>query len=147
LFPHWNWQMKEGQEINVWCYSNCETVELLLNEKSQGVQKMPRNGHLEWKLKYHPGALRAIGTQSGMVTIETTAETASAPIKVRFKAHQLEMIADGEDMIPVEVEILDWKNRLVPLADNEVAFSVKGPAKIAGVGNGDPSSNEPENSD
>ena len=147
LFPHWNWQRKEGQEINVWCYSNCENVELLLNEKSQGVQKMPRNGHLEWKVKYHPGALRAIGTQSGTVIIETTVETASAPVKVRLKPHQLEMIADGEDVIPVEVEILDWKNRLVPLADNEVVFSVKGPGKIAGVGNGDPSSHEPENSD
>jgi beta-galactosidase len=147
LFPHWNWQMKEGEEINVWCYSNCENVELLLNEKSQGIQKMPRNGHLEWKVKYHPGALRAIGMESGMTRIETMVETASAPVKVRLKPYQLEMRADGEDMIPVEVEILDWKNRLVPLSENEVVFSVKGPGKIAGVGNGDPSSREPDNSD
>ncbi len=147
LLPHWNWRIREGQEINVWCYSNCETVELLLNEKSQGVQKMPRNGHLEWKLKYHPGAIRAIGMQSGTAIIETTVETASTPVKIRLKPHRMEMISDGEDMIPVEVEILDWKNRLVPLADNEVVFSVKGPGKIAGVGNGDPGSHEPDNSD
>ncbi|HXL73785.1 MAG TPA: DUF4982 domain-containing protein, partial [bacterium] len=147
LFPHWNWQAKEGQEIEVWCYSNCESVELLLNEKSLGIQKMPRNGHLEWKVKYHAGALRAIGTQSGTVIIETTVETASAPVKVRLKPYQLVMNADGEDMIPIAVEILDWKNRLVPLADNEVVFSVKGPGKIAGVGNGDPGSYEPDKSD
>ena len=28
LFPHWNWEGKEGQEISVWCYANCESVEL-----------------------------------------------------------------------------------------------------------------------
>jgi len=147
LFPHWNWQAKEGQEIEVRCYSNCESVELLLNEKSQGIQKMPSNGHLEWKVKYHPGSLRAIGTESGKVMIETTVETASAPVKVRLKPYRLEMIVDGEDTIPIEVEILDWKNRLVPLAYNEVVFSVKGPGKIVGVGNGDPASSELDKSD
>ncbi len=142
LFPHWNWQAKEGREIDVRCYSNCESVELLLNEKSQGIQKMPRNGHLEWKVKYHSGSLRAIGTESGKVIIETVIETASAPVKVRLKPHRSEMAADGEDVIPVEVEILDWKNRLVPLAYNEVVFDVKGPGRIACIENGDPDNYE-----
>jgi beta-galactosidase len=31
LFPHWNWSGREGQEIDVWCYSNLESVELFLN--------------------------------------------------------------------------------------------------------------------
>jgi len=146
LFPHWNWQTKEGQEIDVWCYSNCESVELLLNEKSLGVQKMPENGHLEWKVKYHPGSLRAVGIQSEKVIIERVVETASAPVKVHLKPYRLEMMADGEDMIPVEVEILDWKNRLVPLARNELIFSLKGPGKIVGIGNGD-SCNQSNKSD
>ena len=33
---------------------------------------------------------------------------------------------------------------VVPVAANEVQFSVTGPAKIIGVGNGDPSSHEPD---
>ena len=36
LFPHWNWEGKEGQEISVWCYANCESVELFLNGASVG---------------------------------------------------------------------------------------------------------------
>lgn len=54
------------------------------------------------------------------------------------------MAADGEDTIPVTVEILDDQGRLVPTADNEVIFQVQGQGEIAGVGNGDPSSHEPD---
>jgi len=39
LLPHWNWPArtplekgKEGQEIDVWTYSNCDEVELFLNK-------------------------------------------------------------------------------------------------------------------
>jgi beta-galactosidase len=144
LFPHWSWRGKEGQEINVWCHSNCDSVELFLNGNSLGSQEMPRNGHLEWKVKFCPGTLKAVGIESGRVAAEAVLETTAAPAKVRLKPQRLEMSADGEDMIPVEVEILDWKNRFVPMADNEVVFSVTGPAKIAGVGNGDPGSHEPD---
>ena len=40
--------------------------------------------------------------------------------------------------------MLDDKGRVVPDADNEVTFDVTGAAHVAGVGNGDPSSHEPD---
>ena len=40
------------------------------------------------------------------------------------------------------MKIVDAAGRLAPLADDEVSFSVTGPGKILGVGNGDPSSHE-----
>ena len=49
LFPHWNWPGKEGQDIDVWCYSNCKQVELFLNGQSLGRKTMPRYSHLEWR--------------------------------------------------------------------------------------------------
>jgi beta-galactosidase len=36
LFPHWNWEGREGQEISVWCFSNLDSVELFLNGASLG---------------------------------------------------------------------------------------------------------------
>jgi beta-galactosidase len=36
IAPHWNWQGKEGQPIDVWVNSNADEVELFLNEKSLG---------------------------------------------------------------------------------------------------------------
>ena len=88
IFPHWNWPGKEGQQIDVWCFSNCRRVELFLNGVSQGAKDMQPNGHLEWKVKYQPGTLLAKGiyakgsrgdaeTRSGEEK-ELTAEVATA---------------------------------------------------------------------
>jgi len=58
LLPHWNWEGKEGQEIEVWAYCNQSSVELFLNGASLGSQDVKQNGHLVWKVKYAPGTWR-----------------------------------------------------------------------------------------
>jgi beta-galactosidase len=50
--------------------------------------------------------------------------------------------ADGEDVAVFAVEVHDAKGRLVPITDNVVTFAVKGPGRLLGVGNGDPTSHE-----
>ena len=42
----------------------------------------------------------------------------------------------------IAVEVRDAQGRYAPLADNPVAFQVAGPARLIGVGNGDPTSHE-----
>ncbi len=44
----------------------------------------------------------------------------------------------------MDVEIIDAQGRVVPTADPRVYFDNSGPGRIIGVGNGDPSSHEPE---
>ncbi len=51
LFPHWNWAGKEGQEIEVWCHSNLESVELFLNGASLGAKEVPSQDHVAWNGK------------------------------------------------------------------------------------------------
>ena len=41
LSPHWNWKGREGKNISVRAYSNCDEVELFLNDKSLGKKAMP----------------------------------------------------------------------------------------------------------
>jgi len=144
LFPHWNWPGKEGQQVDVWCQTNYDMVELFLNGKSLGKQETPRNGHLEWKVWYEPGTLTAKALHEGQVVAETKVETTGEPAQVNLEPYQTKMLADGEDTIPVVVSIRDDKGRLMPIADNQVTFKVTGPAHIAGVGNGNPSSHEPD---
>ena len=50
----------------------------------------------------------------------------------------------GPPVAIVRVAILDAQNRVVPTADNEVTFAIQGAATVAGVGNGDASSHEPD---
>jgi beta-galactosidase len=52
------------------------------------------------------------------------------------------MVADGQDIAVITVSEIDAKKRFVPDANDEVTFSIEGPGKIIGVGNGDPSSHE-----
>jgi len=143
LFPHWNWAGKEGQEIPVWVHSNCDEVELFLNGVSLGKQTVTPLHHLEWKVKYAPGKLVAKGIRKG-VPIETARETTGAPAAIRLTADRSALAADNADLAVVTVEVIDAQGRVVPVADNRITFTLTGPAKIIGVGNGDPSSHEPD---
>jgi beta-galactosidase len=144
LFPHWNWAGKEGQEIDVWCHSNLEKVELFLNGESLGVKEVARNSHVAWKVRYKPGTLEARGYKGGKQVLVDRRETTGGPAKILLQADRHEVRADGEDVSLVEVQVLDKDGRLMPVADNEIVFQLSGPGKIIGVGNGDPSSHEPD---
>jgi len=141
LFPHWNWPGREGEEIPVWVYSNCDTVELFLNGISLGAQTMRPNSHLEWKVKYAPGKLVARGTRHGK-TLETTVETTGEPAAIVLEPDRMNLAADGTDISLVTVKIVDEQGRTVPVATNAVTFSVTGPGQLLGLGNGDPSCHE-----
>jgi beta-galactosidase len=142
LFPHWNWEGREGDEIPVWVYSNLDEVELLVNGKSLGSQKVPSLGHVEWKVRYEPGVIEAHGLKDGKVVLSEKRETTGSPGSVRLTADRTEINADGEDVSVLKVEVLDAQGRLVPTANNRVSFTVSGSGRLIGVGNGDPNSQE-----
>jgi beta-galactosidase len=142
LFPHWNWNGREGDEIPVWVYSNLDEVELFVNGKSIGRQKVPHLGHVEWKVRYEPGAIEARGSKDGKVVLTQRHETTGPATSLRLTADHTEINADGEDISGLKVEALDNDGRRVPTADNMIAFTVSGPGRIIGVGNGDPNCQE-----
>ena len=142
LLPHWNWPGKEGQEIRVDGLSNCKEVELFLNGESLGKQSMKPQSKLTWQVKYAPGTLSAKGYDDGKVVAETKVETTGEPAKVQFAPDRSSINADGEDLSIITVSIADTQGRLVPTANNMIHFSLSGPGKIIGVGNGDPSCHE-----
>jgi beta-galactosidase len=104
---------------------------------------MPRNSHLKWQVIYEPGTLEAIGYKKGK-KITSKIETTGTPYKVMLTTAKTILSADGKDATVCNVSIVDEKGREVPIADNRVQFSLSGNAKIIGVGNGDPSSHEPD---
>lgn len=118
-------------------------MELFLNGVSQGKQTVKPYHHLEWKVKYAPGKLAAKGVRNGK-PIEAVVETTGAPAAVRLTADRSVLTANNTDLAVVNVAILDAQCRVVPVADNQIAFTLTGPAKLIGVGNGDPSSHEPD---
>jgi beta-galactosidase len=144
IFPHWNWPGKEGDSIKVHCYTNCSEVELFLNGKSLGKQKAIPFEKIVWDLVYQTGKLEAIGYIKGKLVTKDIMETTSPPSQIGLNSDCSTLKADGCDVAVVKVAIKDAKGRVVPTADNLVKFSIEGPGKIIGTGNGNPSSHEPD---
>jgi len=142
LFPHWNFEGREGDMIPVWVYSNVDEVELFVNGQSAGSQKVPHLGHVEWKVKYEPGAIEARGSKDGKVVLTEKRETTGPTVAIRLTADRMEIDADGEDLVILKVEALDKEGRAVPTADNLIGFTVSGYGALIGVGNGDPNCQE-----
>ena len=144
LFPHWNWPGREGRAIDVRVFSNCEEVELMLNDRSFGRQIMKPNSHLAWQVIYEPGALEAFGYRGGQCVATAQVQTTGQSAQIVLSSDRPTINADGEDVASVTVSVVDEKNRPVPTADNLIHFDVSGAGKLLGVGNGDPSSHESE---
>ncbi|MBU6401591.1 MAG: DUF4982 domain-containing protein, partial [Verrucomicrobia bacterium] len=144
LLPHWNWPGREGQPIDVRCFSNCDEVELFLNDQSLGRRPMPRNGDLRWQVPYQPGTLSAKGYRNGQVIAETKVQTTGAPAAVNLAPDRVTLDADARDVSVITVAVADPAGQLVPTANNLVHFDLRGPGRILGVGNGDPSCHQPD---
>ena len=139
IFPHWNLQGHEGEEVEVWVYSNCDEVELTVNGKKLARQQMPHNGHLKWKAVYQPGRVVATGYKNGKRVITKTIETTLPAAKTVLKADRNVIAADGRDLAIITIEVQDRKGRIVPDACPLLTFTLDGNARIIGAGNGDPS--------
>jgi len=144
IFPHWNWPKKEGKLQKVQCYTNCEEVELFLNGKSIGKKKVIPYTKLEWDLSYQPGRLEARGYNKDKIVTKDIIETTTAPSQISLNSDIDKLKADGCDVAVIRVSIKDAKGKVVPTADDLVKFSIEGPGKIIGTGNGNPSSHEPD---
>lgn len=164
LFPHWNWDGREGQVIPVLAYTNCDAVELFVNGKSYGEKRLefPRQGnsggwnsyatppvngttadlHISWDVVYEPGTLKAVGKKNGQIVFTEVVETAGKPASIRLTSDSKLIKADNQDVAHIIVEILDNIGNVVPMADNLIQYKIEGAAKLIGLENGDPADHE-----
>jgi len=135
VFPHWNW--REGETVDIWAYTNCEEVELLLNGESLGTKRKSGDElRIQWRVPFAPGTLKAIGRTSGKEPMIHEVKTAGAPAGIVLAADRSFIAADGDDLSFVTVSVVDGKGVVVPDADNLIEFTVLGEGKIIGVDNG-----------
>ena len=142
ILPHWNWPGREGEEIKIWCYGNGEEAELFLNGQSLGVRQASRFEPVEWMVAYQPGVLRAEARKSGKTVTVDEVQTTGPAVRLALESDRMTLQADGRDATPVTVFATDAAGRRVPTAGILVRFSIAGPGRIIGVGNGDPSCHE-----
>ena len=161
LFPHWNWEGREGQFIPVLAYTNVDAVELYLNDRFIGEKRVefPRQGttgswngyeqplvfpttadlHVSWDVPYQPGVLRAVGKRNDEVVVTQEVRTAGQAVALRLSVDRAEILSGIRDVAHVEVEVVDADGVVVPSSDHLVRFTVEGSAgRLLAVGNGNP---------
>ncbi|WP_146395270.1 sugar-binding domain-containing protein [Planctomycetes bacterium CA13] len=142
---HWNWADREEQLIPICVYANTDAVELFLNGKTLGRKPMPHNGYVNWNVPFESGQIEARSFNSdGEVVLTKTIETVGEPVRIELVPHRNAITADGRDVSVVTVRTLDDNGHFSPTANDLIAFKMEGPGRIIGVGNGDPSSHEPD---
>lgn len=132
---HWNYD--ENQTIVAEVYSNCESVELFLNENSLGVKNLAdfNDRVYKWAVPYEKGVLKAIGKRNGK-TVQTQVITSSKPVSLELSLDKEELEANGYDVAHLVVQLKDAKGNPVKSEEKEITFEVEGDIRILGVDNG-----------
>jgi beta-galactosidase len=141
LHPSWTWPGQEGKPLEVVVYSEFPEIELFLNGQSLGRKAVgvETEYKVEYQVPYAAGRLVAVGYRGGREAGRWELRTAGPPAMAKVGMDR-RVRANGEDLAYLAVELVDSKG--VPIyarADERaVKLTVKGPAILAGVGNGDP---------
>ncbi len=138
IVPGWN--APDGAEVSVFCYTNCDEVELFLNGASLGSKPISeaRRGMLSWEVPFEEGTLTAVGKRGGITVCEYRLQTTGEAKKIQLVPDTKTLTADGKDVAALEFYITDENSVRVPNAENLITFTVTGPAELIGIGNGNP---------
>lgn len=134
LLPHWNHVGREGKEIDVWAYTNCEVAELYLNGKSLGVRQLEPYSHAAWQVPFERGVLEVVGRKNGQEVARDRVETTGKPIALKLTLEN-EITSVGSDVALVRCEAVDAAGRCVPDAEGvTVQFDVDAGGELLGTG-------------
>lgn len=138
IMPHWN---EEGLEVNagkisVKIFTNCDEVELSINNKSQGRQKVI-DYQTNWTVTYEKGNITAKGYVAGKLMVQNEKITSEEIEKIKVIPRY-----QGKESTIYELDAIDCKGNFVPTADNWIDVKCDN-ANIIGLTNGDPSDISP----
>ena len=117
---------------------HCASVELVVNGKSKGVVKTPKDVFV-WELPKvdvtESGYAEVVARdKSGNVIardrVETVGPAARLSMKVRTGGKGLR--ADGSDIAMVDLALVDGRGRVLPYASDRVTFKLEGPGVFMG---------------
>ncbi|MFA9389662.1 MAG: DUF4982 domain-containing protein [Prolixibacteraceae bacterium] len=137
-----SWNLSGIQTVSAW--SNCPEVELFLNNKSLGKQRPDeKTRKCEWNnIQWGEGTLKVVGLSTdGQELCSDLRVTAKKPHHIELKVEKplikpngqtFQIKANGSDAAIITARILDEDGNLCVQADNNIVFSVEGPAIYRG---------------
>ena len=86
---------------------------------------------------YTPGQLRAVSYCGGVAVSEDVLQTASSVAKLRIAADKKELLADGQSLVHLQIDVTDESGNLVWQV-LPASMEVCGAGKLAAFAGGDP---------
>lgn len=138
----WTWDGCEGRMAEIEVYSVGDSVELFQDGISLG-RKQLESCRADFQTEYRPGKLEAVSfTADGTEIARAGLETAGAETCLAILPEDMEIKADGEDLVFVPVHVADQKGTLKMTTDVKIAVTVEGPGELLAVGSGRPETEE-----
>jgi len=135
----WTWPGFEGKAIQVEVYSKYPKVRLYLNNKLIGEQATTHEQQFKatFSVPYSAGLLKAVGVENDKEIDQTILQTSGDAAKIKLTADRKEILANGQDLSFVTIEITDRDGIIQPNAANQLHFKIEGAGTIVGVANAD----------
>ncbi len=131
IIGHWNYPTNTVKTIYV-AANHCDSVELFVNGKSQGVSTKPTNGYIFTfpEIKFSPGSIKAVASAGGKVLCVAEIKTVGEPKKLKLTPMVAPdgFQADGSDVALFDVEVVDANGQRCPADEARVDFKLDGPA-------------------
>jgi hypothetical protein len=132
------WNYQPGDSVLVVAFSNCQEVELFVNNKSFGKKTYnEQNSCFWWYIPYETGVVKAVAKNKGEKPVVSVLNTVYNPVKLKVTSDSNIIKADGSDVAVVEVSLVDKNGNASYLSKNNITFEVSGEGNIIGTDNGD----------
>lgn len=132
IIGHWSYPLDKPTKKTIYVIANTESVELLVNGKSLGVNSKPESGWIFSfpDVEFVPGSLKAIGRVAGkqVAAHELTTAGPATSIKLTPYTSPTGFLADARDVAFLDVEVVDAKGQRCPTDDARIDFTCSGPA-------------------
>lgn len=124
-------------------YSNCDEVELFLNNKSLGTKTKPADDSPRyWETTYEKGSIKAVAKNNGKIVATDELKTAGEAAAIILTADKSRITKDWDDVSYVTAKVVDENGIVCPNADKLIKFSVSESGNIIAVDNGNVTSHE-----
>jgi beta-galactosidase/beta-glucuronidase len=139
----WNWTNDPRKSIPVEIYSNCDSVEVLLNGRSLGEKPIPGRlmPALLWAVPNEPGTVEVVGKKAGAPAARFQLKPAGKPAKILLKPDLTTLQDGGRQVSTIEIYIVDAEGNRVPDAADPISCEVSGAGKLIAVSNADMTDN------
>jgi beta-galactosidase len=140
IFPFWNFN--KGQMIDVRVCSNAPKIELQFNGNTIGTYDIDHEHGTQlvgwWKIPYDDGELTAIAyDETGNIIATDHKKSFGDAKKICLNADKEKLLANGTDLLFVEITMKDKDGNSVENATNRVKVHVSGAGRLVGLDNGD----------